>query len=104
MSDPAKKTLDDCCGALASVRTQDHDARRRPEGGDEDFWMDRFGSPYAVDVNKLLCSKAIRRLSRKTQVVVLPRNSHTRDRLSHSFEVANIAISARPPKNACRWT
>jgi len=85
--------LGSCRGALAALAAKDGDARRRRRD-DEDLWMAPYGSPYAVDVNKLLCSKAIRRLHGKTQVVVLPKNSHTRDRLSHSFEVAGIATTA----------
>ncbi len=93
MDSELKNKLIACRGALAGSAARDADARRR-HAVDEDEWMAAFGSPYAVDVNKLLCSKAIRRLGGKTQVVVLPKNSHTRDRLSHSFEVANIATTA----------
>jgi dGTPase len=89
------KKLEGCRGRLAGLRTPDEAAvRRRRDAEDEDGWMAGFGSPYAVDANKILCSKAIRRLSGKTQVVVLSRNRHTRDRLSHSFEVANAATTA----------
>ena len=84
-----------CRGTLFGIRTPDEAAERRnPDAEDEDGWQARFGSPFAADANKILCSKAIRRLSGKTQVVVLSRNRHTRDRLSHSFEVANIATTA----------
>jgi dGTPase len=84
-----------CAGALARLAARNDDARRRlPTAEDDDGWMGTFGSPFAVDVNKLLCSKAIRRLDGKAQVMVLPSNCHTRDRLSHSFEVASIATTA----------
>ena len=88
------KELEACRGRLAALKTADEAAaRRRTDADDEDGWTAGFGSPYAVDANKILCSKAIRRLSGKTQVVVLSLNRHTRDRLSHSFEVANIATT-----------
>lgn len=82
-------------GCLTAKRTLDAAARRRfPEGQDEDDWLAPFGSSYETDFQKILCSKAVRRLEDKTQVVVLSRNSHARDRLSHSFEVINVAATA----------
>lgn len=88
------KKLEACRGQLAHQRTANEAAVRRfPDRDDDDGWMSGFGSPYAIDTNKIICSKAIRRLSGKTQVVVLSQNHHTRDRLSHSFEVANIATT-----------
>lgn len=80
-------------GCLSHLAAKDVDARRRQQEEDEDSWMGAYGSPYAVDVNKLLCSKAIRRLGRKTQVVAEPVSSHVRDRLSHTFEVASVATT-----------
>ncbi len=83
-----------CRDCLKHLRTPDEAAYRRlPAAADEDGWMSPFGSPYAVDVNKILCSKAIRRLARKTQVIALSKNSHTRDRRIHVDEVAGTAMA-----------
>jgi len=81
-----------CRGALAHLATKDADARRRG-AGDDDGWLDPYAVPYALDFDKLLCSKSIRRLGQKSQVVALPPNSHTRNRLSHSFEVVSAAAA-----------
>lgn len=82
-------------GGLSALKTPDEvAARRHPDSEDGDGWAFGFGSPYAVDANKIISSRAIRRLSGKTQVVVLSRNRHVRDRLSHSFDVASVATTA----------
>jgi dGTPase len=84
-----------CRGKLAGFKTLDEAAvRRHVTEEDGDGWSFAFGSPYSVDVNKILGSRAIRRLSGKTQVVVLSRNRHVRDRLSHSFDVSYVATTA----------
>jgi putative nucleotidyltransferase with HDIG domain len=89
------RKVEACSGKLSGLKTPDEAAIRRhgPET-DGDGWSFAFGSPYAVDVNKILDSRSIRRLSGKTQVVVLSRNRHVRDRLSHSFDVAHVATTA----------
>ncbi|HSD12179.1 MAG TPA: HD domain-containing protein [Patescibacteria group bacterium] len=93
MDSELRAKLEAVRGCLSHLAAKDADARRRQQEEDEDAWMAPFGSPYAADVNKLLCSKAIRRLGRKTQVVAEPVNGHVRDRLSHTFEVASVATT-----------
>jgi dGTPase len=44
-------------------------------------------------MNRILCSKAFRRLSRKTQVASFPINPHIRDRMSHTGEVTAISVT-----------
>ncbi|MFA5185577.1 MAG: HD domain-containing protein [Patescibacteria group bacterium] len=80
-------------GCLSQTATNDSHARRRfSKVEDDDGAWEGLIRPFALDVIKLAGSKAIRRLPRKTQVVSLPTNAHTRDRGSHSLEV--MACSA----------
>ena len=82
------RRLSDIRGCLSDIATNDKDAHRRfPPTEDDDGVWEGLVPPYALDIIKLAGSKAIRRLPRKTQVVSLPTNAHTRDRGSHSQEV-----------------
>jgi len=85
-----------CRGALAHLRTDDKEARRRFIcESDEDRWLDKFSSPYAADADhRLGPSKALRRLMWKTQVFSNKTNPHYRNRFSHTLEVANVAVAA----------
>jgi len=50
-----------------------------------------FRSAYQRDRDRILHSKAFRRLASKTQVFVTPRSDHDRTRLTHSLEVCQVA-------------
>lgn len=50
-------------------------------------------TPFEVDYDRLIFSKAFRRLARKTQVHPLAENDHTHNRLTHSLEVASVGRS-----------
>lgn len=50
-------------------------------------------SAFEVDYDRLIFSKAFRRLARKTQVHPLATNDHTHNRLTHSLEVASVGRS-----------
>jgi putative nucleotidyltransferase with HDIG domain len=80
-------------GCLAHKRTPDEAAWRRiPPELDEDQWMMLPGQSFSVDaLGKITMSKAFRRLGAKTQVLTRMINAHARKRLTHTFEVANVA-------------
>ncbi len=60
---------------------------------DDDFMYCNVLDPFELDVQKILESKAIRRLKDKTQVFCFPENPHVRTRLSHTFQVVSVATA-----------
>ncbi len=63
----------------------------RSLGRDRASQEDRFRSTYQKDRDKILHTKAFRRLSHKTQVFLAPVGDHYRTRLTHTLEVSQIA-------------
>lgn len=57
---------------------------REPKDGD-------IRNAYQIDRDRILYSKAFRRLRGKTQVFIAGFDDHVRNRLSHTFEVSQIA-------------
>lgn len=79
--------------AHLAFKSEDSLGRFLPANEDRDrnlYFMD----PYLLDYNKILCSKAIRRLKDKTQVLSGLGNVYIRDRLVHSFEVMALAVQS----------
>ena len=52
-----------------------------------------FRSPFESDYDRIIYSKAFRRLGKKTQVHPLETNAHIHNRLTHSLEVASVGRS-----------
>ncbi len=53
-----------------------------------------YRGDYQRDRDRIIHSKAFRRLERKTQVFISPESDHFRNRLTHTIEVAQIARTA----------
>lgn len=61
--------------------------RRHPEPPDPDTYR----NPFQRDRDRIIHSRAFRRLAGKTQVITLPSSEHSRTRLTHTIEVSQIA-------------
>src|SRR4051794_33848136 len=82
-------------------RTEDREesfskfASRARESADRDFpeEADPMRTAYQVDRDRVIHSKAFRRLKHKTQVFISPVGDHYRTRLTHTMEVMQVARS-----------
>lgn len=75
-------------GCLAPIRTQAGRRRHQETAPEDPLDINLFVSDEA----KLLCSKAFRRMSKKTQVFTWPQNVLTRTRQAHVHEVVATSV------------
>ncbi|MEA2677001.1 MAG: dGTPase [Chloroflexota bacterium] len=71
--------------APAATRSRDSRGRTRPEEPDE------FRTAFERDRDRILHSKAFRRLKHKTQVFINPDDDHFLTRLTHTLQVTQIS-------------
>jgi dGTPase len=68
-----------------AVKAKNSKGRKRPEKADD------FRTCFQLDRDRIIHSKAFRRLKHKTQVFISPVEDHYRTRLTHTLEVSQIA-------------
>jgi dGTPase len=71
---------------LSPLATRTYPARREVEEPDSDH-----RTPFQRDRDRIVHSKAFRRLKHKTQVFISPEGDHYRTRLTHTLEACGIA-------------
>ena len=83
---PFRERIERREGDLSPLATRSYPARRAEEEADSDH-----RTPFQRDRDRIVHSKAFRRLKHKTQVFIAPEGDHYRTRLTHTLEACGIA-------------
>ncbi len=73
---------------LSPLAVRSYETRGRARDDDEEC---RLRTPFQRDRDRIVHSKAFRRLKHKTQVFIEPKGDHYRTRLTHTLEAAGIS-------------
>ena len=60
-------------------------------------------TPFQRDRDRIVHSKAFRRLKHKTQVFIAPEGDHYRTRLTHTLEASGISRTVARSTASCDW-